>query len=489
MKKQVFNPFLPLNEYVPDGEPHVFGDRVYLFGSHDKEGGDTFCMLDYVSYSASIYDLTEWRCEGVIYRANQDPDYANRKYMYAPDVVRGNDGRYYLYYCMSGDRGVGGYHGPISVAVCDSPAGQYKYLGFVKYPDGKPMMDYVPFDPAVLNDKGTIRLYYGTQYDYEENNDTEHIPCEAGMFGKSMDEILEMAKKDSVMGAISAVLEDDMLTVKIAPKHIIPYRVKGTSFEEHPFFEASSMRIVDGKYYFIYSSKQNHELCYAVSDFPDKDFVFGGTIVSNGDVGLNGRSESERLNMTGTTHGSIENINGKWYVFYHRLTHKSDYSRQACAEPINIDANGTIRQVEISSCGLNNAPLRADGVYPAVIACNITNGNMPHGSNKIYSESFPNVNNEGEERFVSEISNNTLIGFKYFDFKENSILRICYRGEVAGHVKVFQQIGGNLCGEFQVSPSKTWQTISSKMSFENGKFALYLVFEVEGNLDLREIQF
>ena len=92
-KSQIFNPFLPLNEYVPDGEPHVFGDRIYLFGSHDKEGGDTFCMLDYVAYSASVYDLKHWRYEGVIYRASQDPDYANRKYMYAPDVVRGNDGR------------------------------------------------------------------------------------------------------------------------------------------------------------------------------------------------------------------------------------------------------------------------------------------------------------------------------------------------------------------------------------------------------------
>ena len=46
--KQVFNPYLPLNEYIPDGEPHVFGDRVYIYGSHDKENGDDFCMLDYV---------------------------------------------------------------------------------------------------------------------------------------------------------------------------------------------------------------------------------------------------------------------------------------------------------------------------------------------------------------------------------------------------------------------------------------------------------
>ena len=110
MKRQVYNPFLPLWEYIPDGEPHVFGDRVYLYGSHDKEGGETFCMLDYTVWSAPVNDLTDWRCEGVSYRASQDPDYPNRKFMYAPDVVQGNDGRYYLYYCMSGDFGVGGYH-------------------------------------------------------------------------------------------------------------------------------------------------------------------------------------------------------------------------------------------------------------------------------------------------------------------------------------------------------------------------------------------
>ena len=132
MKHQVYNPYLPLGVCIPDGEPHVFGNRVYLYGSHDKEGGETFCMLDYEVWSAPVDDLTDWRCEGIIYRAAQDPDYPNRKFMYAPDVVQGNDGRYYLYYCMSGDFGVGGYHGPISVAVCDTPAGKFEYLGFVR---------------------------------------------------------------------------------------------------------------------------------------------------------------------------------------------------------------------------------------------------------------------------------------------------------------------------------------------------------------------
>ena len=53
--KQVYNPYLPLNEYIPDGEPHVFGDRVYIYGSHDREGGETFCELDYVVYSCLLY--------------------------------------------------------------------------------------------------------------------------------------------------------------------------------------------------------------------------------------------------------------------------------------------------------------------------------------------------------------------------------------------------------------------------------------------------
>ena len=92
MKKQVFNPFLPLDTYIPDGEPHIFGDRVYLYGSHDFEGGRTFCMGDYTVYSASVDELSDWRCDGVIYRAEQDPDYSSRPYMYAPDVVQGNDG-------------------------------------------------------------------------------------------------------------------------------------------------------------------------------------------------------------------------------------------------------------------------------------------------------------------------------------------------------------------------------------------------------------
>ena len=304
------------------------------------------------------------------------------------------------------------------------------------------MKRYICFDPAVINDDGVIRVYYGTQYGYEEEENfltSGRLDEEIEMFGRSKEEILSYP--DSINGAIMVVLEDDMLTVKEEPKHIIPYRVKGTSFEEHPFFEGSSMRKVGDKYYFVYSSWQNHELCYATSDYPDREFTYGGTIVSNGDVGHEGRSEADKLNMTGTTHGSIIEIDGQWYVFYHRLTHKSDYSRQACAEKIYIEADGSIRQVEITSCGLNEQALRGSGNYPAIIACNLTNGHMPHGSNCIYPIPFPNVTNLGEDRFIGEIEDGTLIGYKYFDFKgltsirltarfEDDVNRVVYKGPI-----------------------------------------------------------
>ena len=540
MKKQAFNPFLPLNEYIPDGEPHVFGDRVYHYGSHDREGGWTFCMDDYVVYSAPVDDLADWCCEGVSYRAEQDPDYSEYKYMYAPDVVCGNDRRYYLYYCMAGEYGYGGYSRPISVAVSDKPAGPFEYLGHVKYPDGSVMMKYVCFDPAVMNDNGTIRLYYGTQYDYEEREDfdtnPEYLDIEAGMFGKTREQILEYRKhpescpsgdpndNDSINGAVMTVLEDDMLTVKEAPHHIIPYKVKGTSFEAHPFFEGSSMRKVGDTYYFIYSSWQNHELCYATSKYPDRDFVFRGTVVSNGDVGYNGRTVKEKTNMTGTTHGSIIEINGQWYVFYHRLTHKSDYSRQACAEKISIDKDGSVKQVEVTSCGLNSGPLEAKSGcrYPAVIACNLTNGHMPHGSNSVYQTEFPNVTNIGEDRFIAEIEDGTLIGYKYFNFENVNTVSVTARIEAAENkvvyngpiridercvsddkdevrtekhadtapvLEIYLEENGEKVGEISIGNSAEWTEYRSDVKIPDGVHALYFVYHGSEKIQLKEIAF
>ena len=103
-----FSPFLPLGEYIADGEPHVFDDRIYLYGSHDEANGTTYCAGDYQFYSASVHDLTQWSSKGISYRAKQDKNWTQEKpYMFAPDCVKGNDGRYYLYYAMAGKNGDG----------------------------------------------------------------------------------------------------------------------------------------------------------------------------------------------------------------------------------------------------------------------------------------------------------------------------------------------------------------------------------------------
>ena len=267
MKKQIFNPYLPLDTYIPDGEPHVFEDRLYIFGSHDEEGGNKFCVLPYECWSAPLSDLTDFRCEGTIYEAEQDPFYSDsQKYMYAPDVVRGNDGRYYLYYAMTGE---GCFTGPIHVAVCDTPGGKYEYYGAVQTCDGKPLNLYVTFDPAVINDNGNIWLYYGWSLEREDAGcqipEEMKLQAEMMLFGKTKEEI--EAGSHPYMGANAVQLQDDMLTVFSEPSRIVPgqFESGGTDFEGHAFFEASSIRKIGDTYYFIYSSQFQHELCYATS--------------------------------------------------------------------------------------------------------------------------------------------------------------------------------------------------------------------------------
>ncbi|MBD5460607.1 MAG: family 43 glycosylhydrolase [Lachnospiraceae bacterium] len=478
MKKQGFNPILPLSEYIPDGEPHVFGDRVYLFGSHDQAGGNTYCMLDYEFWSAPVNDLSNWSCRGVSYSAVQDPQYGGKlRHMYAPDVVQGNDGKFYLYYCMSGEKGAGCYGRQISVAVCDTPDGKYEYYGFVRNPDGSPMLKYVTFDPAVINDDGVIRLYYGTWFPFHEHgillNPIFHR-IESRMFGKSVPEI--RAYRDGIMGANHVVLAGDMLTIKTEPCHILPNHVKGTPFDKHPFFEGSSIRKIGSTYYFIYSSIHGHELCYATSRCPDREFTYGGTIVSNGDVGYQGRAEKDRLNATGTNHGSIECIHGQWYVFYHRNTNKTAYSRQACAESVEILPDGRIPQVEITTQGLHGKPLKAAGTFPAAICCGLTNGKMPHQGNGIIQKDIPYVSAADSGIIVTAGVRSQII-YKYFDFAGARTITVRARGK--GVLEVF--------GETLDIASDTWNSYVCPLHREGVQELIFSV--LTGRIELLDFTF
>lgn len=492
MKKQVFNPFLPLNTYIPDGEPHVFGDRVYLYGSHDAEGGENFCLLDYECWSAPVNDLSDWRCEGTIYRAEQCPHYSKEKQdLYAPDVARGNDGRYYLYYDLSG-RGDHGFDGPISVAVCDTPAGKYEYYGDVHYADGHPLQRFIPFDPAVLNDNGKIYLTYGWGLGMDTHSPLMRITMPRVMsriFNKSLQEI-RAEEPQSILGANIVELCDDMVTVKSEPTRILPARnnaPKGSELREHSFYEAASLRKFGELYYFIYSSHVNHELCYATSRYPDRDYTYRGVIISNGDIGFHGRSAKDRACATGTNHGSIEYINGQYYIFYHRLTHNTAFSRQGCAEPIQIEPDGTIQQVEMTSCGLNGEALKPEGTYPAAICCNLTNGHMPHLNNVTKSKPAPNVNHEKGVQFVKSIEDGTVLGYKYFEFKGKTRMSITYRGE-GGKLFIMTDLNQPLA-KVTLTASDDWCKTEKVLFDANGKLPLYFKYEGKGKNDILKFSF
>ena len=495
MKKQIYNPYLPLDTYIPDGEPHVFGDRLYVYGSHDAENGTEFCVLDYECFSAPINDLSDWRSEGIIYRADQDPGRNEKdKYMYAPDVVRGNDGRYYLYYAMSG----GHFTGAIHVAVCDTPAGKYEYYGEVRNPDGSTFDRCITFDPGLLNDDGEIYLYYGwaigtgVQKVPRVLNGVSSFVCKHFVEPKLFEKDKTQIKREpyGIEGGNVVQLSDDMLTVIGEPKRLAPgqFDAIGTQWEGHAFFEASSMRKIGDTYYYIYSSQVNHELCYATSKYPDRDFTYRGVIVSNGDIGYKGRLQEEKLAMTGNNHGSLVCINGHWYIFYHRHTNKTCYSRQGCAETVEIMPDGSIQQVEITSQGMNGSPLIAQGKYPAAICCNLYNaktrkvGHTPIiGKN---SPRMPYITCRDNERFVADMCDNAVIGYKYFLFKGKTTLTVLYRG--SGKLRVFSD--DRQLGEIPLKQSPQWSEAS--LVFEgHGKHALYLQTVGDTICDLLEIEF
>lgn len=495
MVEQIYNPYLPLREYVPDGEPHLFDGRVYIYGSHDEANGTVYCPGDYAAWSAPEDNLKEWKYEGVIYRKTQDPSNEDgKKQLWAPDVTKGPDGRYYMYYCFS-------FFPEVGVAVSDSPAGPFEFYGHVHYPqkimNGKVLQENMPFDPAVLtDDDGKVYLYYGFAPAEEKAQNMPEFTEED--IAALPDDIREMAmtmiKLKMGEDSMVAELEADMVTLKEVPRPMIPggNHTKNTGFEGHGFFEASSIRKVNEKYYFVYSSHKSHELCYAVSEKPDRDFIYGGVIISNGDMGLNGRKQP--VYTLGNNHGGIVQANGEWYIFYHRQTNGTEFSRQGCAEKICILEDGTIPQVEITSCGLNGGPLKGSGIYPAAIACHMTCSDT---MDKIdYQNPIMRTQTRITEQqnitFITSIKNGTVLGYKYFLIDDIASLILELRGDFEGTVKVLAtESEEDLLGK-QTLKLKTdvWSNVRIMVQLpKNNVTALYFYFEGVGVVDMRNFAF
>lgn len=465
---QAFNPYLPSWEYIPDGEPYVFGDRVYVYGSHDKFNAPLFCWKDYVCWSAPVNDLSNWSCSGVIFRKNQDPmNKLGLRLLFAPDVAQGPDGRFYLYYAYD-------FLGAIGVAVCDTPDGQYEYYGHVHYADGtllgRRKGDEFPFDPGVLvDDDRRVYLYSG--------------------FATKVPFFLSGFHNLKNSGGSVMELEEDMLTIKCGPKLLFPRKGLNGAFRDHAFFEASSIRKIDGKYVFVYSSANNHELCYAVSDCPDGGFRYGGTLVDQGDLYLNGNTdESHATNYLGNTHGGMVELNGQWYIFYHRQTNQHSYSRQACAEPLERTPEGGFKQAEVTSCGLNGGPLKGIGRYPARIACNLWSKEGTARYDKPFNKRLhPYFTQRGRDtdtdsvQYIANMRSGSVAGFKYFDIQSLNAIVVKVSGKGLGVMEASTNPEfTNIIAEIPVRPEAVEKNFSAAARLENRRTALFFRYRGEG---------
>ncbi len=465
---QAFNPYLPSWEYIPDGEPHVYGDRVYVYGSHDRFRGHAYCLNDYVCWSAPVDNLADWRYEGVIYKKTDDPDNADGDgCLYAPDVTRGPDGRYYLYYVID-------KFCYVSVAVCDEPAGKYEFLDYVRHLDGTRLGeragDEPQFDPGVLTEGETTWLYTGFCGPWDPSRH----------------------------GPMVTRLGPDMLTVVEGPRTLLPSKpyAAGSGFEGHEFFEASSIRKFGDLYYFVYSSVVMHELCYATSDRPDGGFTYRGVLVSNCDLHIDSYKPAEKpMLYCANNHGGLAQINGKYYIFYHRHTNGTNFSRQAMAEPIHMNPDGSFVQAEMTSCGLNGGPLIGRGTYPAHIACNLftsrehmyTGG--PGGDGLWLDSCYPILTQDGrdgdeEPGYILNLTETATCGFKYFDFRGVTRITVRTRGYATGYFSVKTAWDGEELGRVPVPHSANWRDTTAEVRLPDGVHALYFTYHGHGGTSL-----
>jgi len=467
-KMLAVNPYLPSWEYVPDGEPHVYNGRVYVYGSHDWFGGCVYCPGDYVGWSAPEDDLGNWRYEGVIYEKTQDP--LNRDgsaCLYAPDVTKGPDGRYYLYYVLD-------HFDVVSVAVSDTPAGKFQFYGYVHYPDGTKLGrregDEPQFDPGVLTEGDRTYLYTGFCGFHDK---TRH-------------------------GAMCTVLGPDMLTVMEAPVFIAPGMcyADGTDFAHHAFFEAPSIRKIGDVYYFVYSSEVMYELCYATSSSPTGGFRYRGVLSANNDLHIDSYKPAERPMYYGANnHGGLVRADGKWFIFYHRHTNGTSFSRQGCMEQLHMAEDGSFRQAEMTSCcGLS--PLPAEGEYPAYIACSLFTR-----EESIYTDlgggfmdcRFPKITQEAAvekgESFIANMHDGATAGFRYFDVHHVTGISVSVRGYANGWFELKLSPDGEALCRIPVHYTDIFTSFSADCVIPDGIQSIYLTYAGPGTAQLRSFAF
>ncbi len=493
------NPYLPLWEFIPDGEPYVFEDpdhpgqyRVYVYGSHDNLV-QYYCGRDQVVWSAPVDNLKDWRLDGVIFenKTNAKGEYLYADsvgdVLYAPDVtlVTAPDGTktYYLYPNVQHDLRAG------LIAKSSRPDGPFVTCNWDET-DPNRTTGILRFDPGVfVDDDGRVYGYWGFERSY----------------GAELDPAT-------------------MCTVKPGTQ-VVEDMVSGRYQEGiYHFFEASSIRKIKDKYVFIYSRfapegelglpETNYTLAYCWSNHPLGPWTYGGTIIDGRGKELQADG-SYKITATpsGNTHGSICEINGQWWVFYHRQAGTNEYSRQAMVAPIDVEvqegAEGYVRisEGEFTSEGFATEGLDPYTLYPAGIACYFVGPEPAH-------QEYPNVIYPGSHTEIFRIDydcktplydpsinrcymvNNvdgSTVGYKYFNFskthgEEHLSLQLSWIPQgIDGEIEVWvdrpsTEEGGKLISTLKVVAASPQEVRTDCLPADDlipmeGKHALYFCFK------------
>jgi len=439
------NPYLPLWEHIPDGEPRVFEDpdrpgklRAYIIGSHDL-AFRAYCGPDIRAWSAPVEDLSSWTDEGPIftYQLNNQWDV-----MYAPDLVevklKNGKKEYYLY---PHSRGPGR-----EAMVCKSsrPDGPFVPLNLTADGRGTIQGSTFGFDPSV----------YVEQISDPKDPDFNIGFRAYGFWGFQRSSAAQIDQKTmySVRPGTSVIpyfipASSRYGVVRDPAGTTYPSLLPGEDLGSYNFFEAASIRKVGNKFVFVFSGysgpeyglgSTNSALRYAYGDTPFGPLKAGGVLVDSRSVVVNQDGSALTTGYGGhNTHGSLQQINDQWYVFYHRPPRGFGYARQAMVAPVIItwdekkvseggkvvirgydpyaankiwtakDSKGMeYTGGEVTSEGFHIFGLDPYQYYSAGYACFLSNTNSQQDSWDIWDNNMP----------ITNVKNSDIIGYKYFGF-------------------------------------------------------------------------
>ena len=455
------NPYMPLWEHVPDGEPRVFEDpdhpghyRVYVTGSHDTRV-DSYCGQDDRQWSAPVEDLSAWRDEGPVFTYRENDRWST---IFAPDLVevnRRDDGtrKYYLYpHALM--------HTPM-VCVGDRPDGPFTVLNVQ---DGQLASgSTMGFDPGVLIESvddpsdpdyavgfrayGAWGIQRASATELDQNTmftpryGTPDYPFWVPSMITSY--LAKLPKGQPVAENMKQHVQ--WAGIREGEKIEFPAVAEGEDLDGFQFYEASSFRKIGNKYIYLYSgfsgqeyglSQSNATLRYAYADTPRGPWKSGGVLVdARGPVLSRDGSSLETHFGDNNTHGSLAEINGQWYVFYHRAPRGFGYARQAMVAPVAVQADekpvsegGVVRitaydpykgaftvkasdgseyrGAEVTSEGFFIYGLPPYRYYSAGYACYLSNPNSIQDNYDVWDNRMD----------ITEVRAGDILGYKYIGF-------------------------------------------------------------------------